>query len=139
MVIELVEKIIKITPTNYLVQEDNNSSKIQVKIPKELLTFKNSNSKVYLITKLNKNEKIENELQYYYESEEFVYYTCTFIEEQTKESGELKIQIKIEKNIPENTEDDDNEIDEGILFPMTYEQNGIWFSLPNTIQIIESI
>ena len=67
-----------------------------------------------------------------------MYYSYNLTKEQTKESGELKIQIKIIKELPENTEDNE-EIDEGILFPMTYEQNGVWFSLPNTLKIIESI
>ena len=129
---------IKIGPTNYFVQEDDNPSEIQVIIPRELLTLKTKNSKVFLITKLNKNEKIENELQYYYENEQFAYYSYNLTKEQTKESGELKIQIKIIKELPENTEDNE-ETDEGILFPMTYEQNGVWFSLPNTLKIIESI
>lgn len=138
MIIELVNKVIKIGPTNYFVQEDDNPSEIQVIIPRELLTLKTKNSKVFLITKLNKNEKIENELQYYYENEQFAYYSYNLTKEQTKESGELKIQIKIIKELPENTEDNEK-IDEGILFPMTYEQNGVWFSLPNTLKIIESI
>ena len=138
MIIELANKVIKIGPTNYFVQEDDNPSEIQVIIPRELLTLKTKNSKVFLITKLNKNEKIENELQYYYENEQFAYYSYNLTKEQTKESGELKIQIKIIKELPENTKDNE-EIDEGILFPMTYEQNGVWFSLPNTLKIIESI
>lgn len=138
MIIELANKVIKIGPTNYFVQEDDNPSEIQVIIPRELLTLKTKNSKVFLITKLNKNEKIENELQYYYENEQFAYYSYNLTKEQTKESGELKIQIKIIKELPENTEDNE-ETDEGILFPMTYEQNGVWFSLPNTLKIIESI
>lgn len=138
MIIELANKVVKIGPTNYFVQEDDNPSEIQVIIPRELLTLKTKNSKVFLITKLNKNEKIENELQYYYENEQFAYYSYNLTKEQTKESGELKIQIKIIKELPENTEDNE-EIDEGILFPMTYEQNGVWFSLPNTLKIIESI
>ena len=138
MIIELANKVIKIGPTNYFVQEDDNPSEIQVIIPRELLTLKTKNSKVFLITKLNKNEKIENELQYYYENEQVAYYSYNLTNEQTKESGELKIQIKIIKELPENTEDNE-EIDEGILFPMTYEQNGVWFSLPNTLTIIESI
>ena len=137
MYIELVDKIIKIPPTNkYLVAGENNPQKFIFKIPKNLTTINKDYSKIFLLWKLNSNETVEEELEYLMEDLEYLYFKRNITLEQTLKEGTLTIQIKILRNIDTVQSE---EIDPEFFVSSGYEENGFWYSFQNSFIITSKL
>lgn len=136
MTIELIDKLIKIPAReNVLVSTEDNPKTVIIKIPRELLTSELKNSQVFILTQLNEKEAKIEELTYLTDTLHYVYYQWKISREHTSQEGKLIIQIKILKNIPENTELIDD-IDPDFSVPVGLNEDGVWLSYQNQFKIL---
>lgn len=101
MIISLVNKIIRISPTCKTIMQGDQKKEILVKIPRKLLSDSLEKSKVSMLVQLNDNEIKKDVLSILTDDEEYVFYLWDLKEEYTAEEGILQIQIKIEIKISE--------------------------------------
>lgn len=101
MIISLVNKIIRISPTCKTIMQGDQEKEILIKIPRKLLPDNLEKSKVSMLVQLNNNEIIEDILSVFMDDEEYVSYLWDLKEEYTIEEGILQIQIKIKIKISE--------------------------------------
>lgn len=101
MIISLVNKIIRISPTCKTIMQGDQEKEILVKIPRKLLPDSLEKSKVSMLVQLNNNEIKEDVLSILTDDEEYVSYLWNLKEEYTAEEGILQIQIKIEIKMSE--------------------------------------
>lgn len=149
VIIELVDKIIKIPATKrVLVRHDNNAETFIIRIPRTLFTDDINNTTIFLLAKTNSGNLIIKPLEYLSEDDEYVEYKWEVTREYTSEEGKLTIQIKIVRDIDEIIKDDNNEeenietedniteeIDPDMMVSTGANSNGEWYSYQNSFLI----